>query len=87
MTVPLTCRTNVVDVRFRLGSPPPNFHDLAGSGSVRAELRQHYAEQVLKVNSQRRPGNIRLFPFVSSPTSSQIFTRTNIKKFLSFILP
>ena len=33
--------SSVLDDRFRLGSPPLNFKDLAGSSSVRVELREH----------------------------------------------
>ena len=32
---------NVLEVRFRFGSTPPNFSDLAGGGLVRTELREH----------------------------------------------
>ena len=32
---------NVLEVRFRFGSTPPNFSDLAGGGSVQTGLREH----------------------------------------------
>jgi hypothetical protein len=37
---------NLLDVRFRFGSAPPKFQDLADSGSVRTELREHYGPWV-----------------------------------------
>ena len=35
-------RVNVLEVRFRFGSTPPNFSYLAGSDSVLTELRERY---------------------------------------------
>ena len=40
---------NVLEVRFRFGSTPPNFSDLAGSGSVRTELRELYHSRSVTV--------------------------------------